>query len=248
MSAYGLIGYPLSHSFSPAYFEKKFAALHRTDSYALFPLQDINELPALIQAHPSLAGLNVTIPYKETVLPYLDYIDATAQAIGAVNCIKMSHGKLLGFNTDWIGFTKSMQPLLATQKSYTALVLGTGGASKAVQYALTQLHIPFQLVSRNPTTSSIHYDALSPSIIAAHKLLINTTPVGMYPNVAACPLPFTEAIGDQHIVMDLLYNPSETILLQEAAANGALIKNGYDMLCFQADACWEIWQQAYPTE
>lgn len=248
MSAYGLIGYPLSHSFSPAYFEKKFAALHLNDSYALFPLQDIKELPALIQAHPSLAGLNVTIPYKETILPYLDYIDATAQVIGAVNCIKLNRGKLLGFNTDWIGFTKSMLPLLDTPKDYTALVLGTGGASKAVQYALTQLHIPFQLVSRNATASSIHYEVLSPSIIAAHKLIINTTPVGMYPNVAACPLPFTEAIGDQHIVMDLLYNPSETLLLQKAAAKGALIKNGYDMLCLQADACWEIWQQTYPTE
>ncbi len=246
MSAYGLIGYPLSHSFSPAYFEKKFAALHRNDSYALFPIQDINELPALI--HPNLAGLNVTLPYKETVLKYLDYIDATAQAIGAVNCIKISHGKLIGFNTDWIGFTKSMQPLLDTKKTYTALLLGTGGASKAVQYALTQLHIPFQLVSRKSATTSIHFDALTPSIIAAHKLIINTTPVGMYPEINACPLPFTEALGDQHIVMDLLYNPSETLLLQKAAAKGALIKNGYDMLCFQADACWEIWQQAYPTE
>ena len=246
MSAYGLIGYPLSHSFSPAYFEKKFAALHRNDSYALFPIQDINELPALI--HPNLAGLNVTLPYKETVLKYLDYIDATAQAIGAVNCIKISHGKLIGFNTDWIGFTKSMQPLLDTKKTYTALLLGTGGASKAVQYALTQLHIPFQLVSRKSASTSIHFDALTPSIIAAHKLIINTTPVGMYPEITACPLPFTEALGDQHIVMDLLYNPSETLLLQKAAAKGALIKNGYDMLCFQADACWEIWQQAYPTE
>ena len=248
MSAYGLIGYPLSHSFSPAYFEKKFAALHRNDSYALFPLQDINELPALLKAHPSLAGLNVTIPYKEAILPYLDYIDPTALAIGAVNCIKMNHGKLLGFNTDWIGFSKSMQPLLDPQKDYTALVLGTGGASKAVQYALSQLQIPFQLVSRNATSSSIHYDALTPSIITAHKLIINTTPVGMYPDVAACPLAFTEALGDQHIVIDLLYNPSETLLLQKAAAKGALIKNGYDMLCFQADACWELWQQAYPTE
>ena len=248
MSAYGLIGYPLSHSFSLAYFEKKFAALHRNDSYALFPLQDINELPALIQANPNLAGLNVTIPYKETVLKYLDYIDATAQAIGAVNCIKISHGQLIGFNTDLIGFTKSLQPLLATQETYTALVLGTGGASKAVQYALTQMHIPFQLVSRKSATTSIHYDALTPSIITAHKLLINTTPVGMYPEIAACPLPFTEALGNQHIVMDLLYNPSETLLLQKAAAKGALIKNGYDMLCLQADACWEIWQHAYPTE
>ena len=124
MSAYGLIGYPLSHSFSPAYFEKKFAALNRNDSYALFPLQDIQALPALIQAHPELVGLNVTIPYKEAVIPFLDDIDATAQAIGAVNGISISHGKLFGFNTDWIGFSKSISPLLKENKSYKALVLG----------------------------------------------------------------------------------------------------------------------------
>ena len=244
MSAYGLIGYPLSHSFSPAYFEKKFAALNRNDSYALFPLQDIQALPALIKAHPELVGLNVTIPYKKAVIPFLDDIDATAQAIGAVNGISISHGKLFGFNTDWIGFSKSISPLLKENKSYKALVLGTGGASKAVQFALSQLQIPYQLVSRNTTAHALSYEALSPSIIKEHTLLINTTPVGMYPNTSACPLPNTDALCEKHIVIDLIYNPSETSLLQKAAAQGAIIKNGYEMLCLQADACWEKWQQA----
>ncbi len=238
---YGLIGYPLQHSFSPAYFKMKFAANNIDATYELFPIEAISEFVELLYSSPELSGLNVTTPYKESVIRYLDQMDPVAVAIDAVNCIFIRNGKTKGYNTDAMGFEKSLNPLLKSQHT-NALILGTGGSSKAVAYALTQLGIRFHKVSRVKTEGVLNYEELTPEVIAHHKLIINTTPVGMYPHIDEMPpLPF-DHITEQHLLFDLIYNPEETKFLAMGREKGAVVKNGFEMLQLQAEASWEIWR------
>jgi shikimate dehydrogenase len=241
-SLYGLIGYPLTHSFSPAYFKKKFADQLIDAVYEPFPLTGIEQFPGLLAAHPELAGLNVTIPYKESIIPYLDEVSQVVSEICAVNCICFKNGHTTGFNTDTIGFERSLIPLLQSQHT-DALVLGTGGSSKAVAYVLRQLGISYNFVSRSAKEGCLAYSDLNAEIINGHKLIINTTPLGMYPAIdAIAPIPF-DAVGQQHLLYDLIYNPDETRFLQQGAMKGAAIKNGFEMLQLQAEAAWDIWSR-----
>lgn len=242
MSAlYGLIGYPLTHSFSPAYFARKFEAEKIDASYEKFELKAISEFPALLSAHNDLKGLNVTIPYKQSVIPYLDELDDAAAEIGAVNCIYIRDKRLKGYNTDVIGFERSLLPLLKPMHR-KALVLGTGGSSLAVKYVLRKLGISFLSVSRKQNDNTTTYKALNDSIVAEHLLVINTTPLGMFPHVGTCPdLPYTSLTKD-HLLYDLIYNPLETKFLSLGKAQGTTVKNGLEMLHLQAAASWDIWK------
>ena len=238
---FGIIGYPLSHSFSPAYFTKKFEARYIDATYKPFSLTNISEYEDLVRSHPALAGLNVTIPYKKAVIPYLHELDNTATEIGAVNCISFKNGRSKGFNTDIIGFKNSLLPLLHPHHT-RALILGTGGASLAVAFALKQLGITFNKVSRNKTKEGFTYEEITPQIIDQYKLIINTTPLGTYPGIEDAPhIPY-KYIGKEHLLYDLIYNPEVTKFLALGKANGAMIKNGLEMLHLQAEASWEIWQ------
>ena len=239
---YGLIGYPLSHSFSPAYFKKKFAEQGIDAVYELFPIEHINEFPELLQKNPGIKGLNVTTPHKITVIDYLEELDNVATQIGAVNCIVIKDGIKKGYNTDAIGFEQSLNPLLQPQHTH-ALILGTGGSSRAVAYTLTQLGIPFQKVSRHEAKGVLTYEKLTTDIIAQHKLIINTTQLGMYPLADAAPLIPYDGIGEHHLLYDLIYNPEESKFLSLGAERGAVIKNGFEMLQLQAEAGWLIWNQ-----
>lgn len=245
---YGLIGYPLGHSFSRRYFTEKFVRENIPDAqYELFPLPDIAQFPALLRDHPDLRGLNVTIPHKQSVLPFLDRLDETAAAVGAVNCIRIAKGRLEGFNTDVFGFEQSLSAFLkkngALPGRLNAFVLGAGGAARAVAYVLKKLAIPFLTVSRTPQRpGEISYAALASAVTKAPALFVNTTPLGMSPHTETCPeLPF-ERIGPAHLVFDLVYNPAETLLLQRAAQQGAAVQNGLEMLHLQAEKAWDIWQ------
>jgi shikimate dehydrogenase len=239
MKRYGLIGYPLSHSFSEKYFTEKFQREGITGCvYELFPIASIDELDALLKAHPDLHGLNVTIPYKQQVVRFLD--DAGSLPLQACNCIKIENDKLIGFNTDVIGFQKSFSPQLKPDHK-KALILGSGGAAAAVAYSLEQLGIEYKIVSRTPGENELSYDDISENIIASHLVIINTTPLGQYPNVdAAPPLPY-HLLTPDHYLFDLLYNPAKTIFLQRGEERGAVIKNGGDMLVIQAEESWRIW-------
>lgn len=246
MRLYGLIGYPLGHSFSQKYFSEKFAREGIADArYELFPIENVAALPALVAEHPDLKGLNVTIPHKETVIPLLHELDETARQVGAVNCIKFENQQLKGFNTDVTGFEQSLRTAGKGQWSgagTAALILGAGGASKAVAYVLKKQGIPFLFVSRNPAGEGrISYEAIRQLPLAYYRLIVNTTPLGMAPNTGTCPdLPF-EQLGPQHLVYDLVYNPAETLLLQRAKEKGCIVKNGLEMLHLQAEAAWQIW-------
>jgi len=243
MNLFGLIGYPLGHSFSKTYFTNKFETEGLEDYFFdLFPLENINEFPGLIQFQKSLKGLAVTIPYKQTVIPFLDVLSAEATEIAAVNCIQFSNGKLKGFNTDVLGFEKSFTPLLQSCH-LKALILGTGGASKAVQFVLNKLGILFQLVSRTGDKSSgiIAYTDLDETILKEFTIIINCSPVGMFPDEDAKPAIPYQYISSQHYLYDLVYKPSETPFLKEGIRKGATIKNGYEMLILQAEANWKIW-------
>jgi shikimate dehydrogenase len=237
---YGLIGYPLTHSFSPAYFANKFREEGIDAAYEKFEIKEIAAFPELIKARPEIKGLNVTIPYKQSVILFLDELSEEAKAIGAVNCISFTNGKLKGHNTDVIGFEKSFVPLLRPQHR-KALVLGTGGSSLAVRYVLDRLNIPYQLVSRTKSPTAITYEELNEAILKEYLILINTTPVGMFPDVENCPrLPYA-AISSEHLMYDLIYNPAETKFLALGKMQGAYIKNGWEMLQLQADASWQRW-------
>lgn len=243
MSAiYGIIGYPLTHSFSPAYFTKKFAEQHIDANYRSFPLHTIDEFPSLLQLHPGIRGLNVTIPYKESIIPYLDSLDNIANAVGAVNCIDIDNGTTKGFNTDVTGFEKSLVPLLKKHHQH-ALILGTGGASKAVAYVLNNLHIHHKKVSRQDDTA-LRYEAITPELLEQYTLIINTTPLGMYPYVDDYPLLPYKAISERHLLYDLIYNPAETKFLSLGKERGASVKNGFEMLEIQAEESWRIWNSA----
>ncbi len=241
MRAFGLIGYPLGHSFSKKYFADKFAKEGITGNvYELYPLEQIGQIEELLVSNPNLAGLNVTIPYKEQVIAYLDSMSPVVEEIGACNCIYIQDGRLMGHNTDVIGFSRSLLPKLKPHHKQ-ALILGTGGSSKAVAYTLKELSIPFLQVSRNPSEGMISYEEIDQSMLEAYTLLINTTPVGMYPNIEKAPAIPYQFIGADHYLFDLVYNPERTRFLQEGALRGAAVENGSDMLVIQAEASWEIW-------
>jgi shikimate dehydrogenase len=247
-NVYGLIGYPLTHSFSQRHFTEKFAREHIADSrYELFSLPDVATLPAVL-ATPGLRGLNVTIPHKLAVLPYLTRLDVSAQRVGAVNVIKPeADGSLTGYNSDYYGFRQSLLSWLAgagepaLPGNLQALVLGTGGAAKAVTAALTDLGVPFQPVSRGGGAGLLTY-ADVPGLLADYRLIINTSPVGMYPAVDAAPdLPYG-LLTSRHFLYDLVYNPAETRFMALGRARGAAVLNGLPMLELQAEKAWEIWQ------
>ena len=241
MRAFGLIGYPLGHSFSKKYFADKFEREGITGNvYELYPLEQIGQIEELLNSNPNLAGLNVTIPYKEQVIAYLDSMSPVVEEIGACNCIHIQEGRLMGHNTDVIGFSRSLLPKLKPHHK-KALILGTGGSSKAVAYTLKELNIPFLQVSRNPSEGMIGYEEMDQSMLEAHTLLINTTPVGMYPDIEKAPAIPYQFIGADHYLFDLVYNPERTRFLKEGAMRGATVENGSDMLVIQAEASWEIW-------
>lgn len=240
----GLIGYPVSHSFSKRYFSQKFTKQGISNyEYQLFSLEKITQLPTLIRNKPKLVGLNVTIPHKQAVLPYLQYVAPAAAQVGAVNTIKiMPNGNLHGYNTDTYGFKKSLVPLLQAQHT-NALILGNGGAAKAVSYVLQQLGITYKIVSRSFLTNGFTYQTLSDNIITSHPLIINTSPLGMYPNINSAPNINYKALSSQHLCYDLVYNPENTLFMQKAAATGAVVKNGLEMLHLQAEKAWQIWTE-----
>ncbi|UYZ62822.1 shikimate dehydrogenase family protein [Hymenobacter weizhouensis] len=244
MPDYGLIGRSLRHSFSQTYFTQKFHNLDLADHrYELFELSSVEELPALVQREPNLRGLNVTIPYKEKVWPFLDGVAPSAARVGAVNVIEFREdGRLIGHNTDMVGFRDSLRSFLPVGFQGRALVLGSGGASKAVEVALRDLNLGYWVVSRNPLGPGFTYDELTPRLLQEHPLIINTTPLGTFPDVHECPpLPY-EALTTQHYLYDLIYNPRETEFMRRGATAGAQTKNGFEMLCLQAEAAWKIWQ------
>ena len=241
---FGLIGKDISYSFSRSYFTKKFEKENLPHSYVNFDIATIEELDQIIKDTSNLKGLNVTIPYKQSVIPLLDEIDKTAKKIGAVNTIKITRYKnLIGYNTDYYGFKKSLEPLLKEHHK-NALILGTGGASKAVTYALKKLKIDFDYVSRTPKQGvKFLYSDLTPNIIASYPIIINCTPIGTFPKVNECPdIPY-EAITDQHILYDLIYNPPQTKFLSCGDLKGATTCNGQEMLELQAEKSWKIWNQ-----
>lgn len=245
MQKYGLIGYPLKHSFSIGYFNEKFHSENIDAEYVNFEIPTINDFKKVIEENPDLCGLNVTIPYKEQVIPFLDSLDPDTAKIGAVNVIKIIRQKgkvrLVGYNSDIIGFTQSIQPLLRpTHKK--ALILGTGGASKAVFHGLKNLGIESTFVSRTREQNGVLvYEELTPEIMAEHTVIVNCTPVGMYPKVDFCPnIPY-ECLTPNHLLYDLLYNPNITLFMKKGEERGADTKNGLEMLLLQAFAAWEIW-------
>lgn len=246
MRTYGLIGYPLGHSFSESYFTEKFQSQNINACYKLFPIANVEMLQEVINSNPSLKGFNVTIPYKQQVMSFLNEIDDEAAKVGAVNVVKVINreGKKLlkGYNSDIYGFYTSLQPLLQTYHD-KALILGTGGASKAVSAMLTKLGIDYKFVSRKSQTGQLTYDDIDSVVLSEHKLIVNCTPVGMSPNTDEAPsLPY-EFFTEKHIAYDLIYNPSETLFLSKAKEHGATIKNGLEMLHLQAERAWEIWNK-----
>lgn len=245
ISLYGLIGYPLGHSFSKQYFTEKFDRLGIDASYLLFPLESIEQFPSLLEKEKYLKGLNVTIPYKEKIMGFLNDTSEAVKEIGAVNVIRIEvkdEGYYLkGFNSDYIGFRDSLRPLLR-KDIRKALVLGTGGASKAVIFALKELGIEATKVSRTPAEGEITYSDLSDAIMSDHLLIVNTTPLGMFPNTETFPpIPYN-LLTPAHICYDLVYNPEKTEFIIRSAAMGATVKNGLEMLHRQAEEAWRIWK------
>lgn len=240
MQRFGLIGFPLSHSFSQKYFTEKFVELGLTDYvYENFSLENIEELFAVLK-DSSLRGFNITIPYKKQVIPFLSASSDVVAKIGACNCVQIKDRQLTGYNTDVVGFEQSLFPFLKPNHS-AALVFGTGGASAAVVFVLEKLNIPFQFVSRSASDKAISYEKIDESILSTHHLLINTTPLGMYPNIEECPdIPY-DLLGPQHHLYDLIYNPAQTKFLEKGALQGASTQNGQEMLILQAEESWRIW-------
>lgn len=245
MKQFGLIGYPLEHSFSLKYFTKKFKDEGVSDSsYRLFSIESLNEFQELVGNQAELKGLNVTIPYKVDIIPFLDELDDEAREIGAVNTIKIfregGQVRLKGFNTDLFGFRETLKLLLKPHHK-KALILGTGGASKAVAYGLKQLEVEYKYVSRKPEPNQFSYGEIDEKVLQEYKIIINTTPLGMYPNVDTCPNLRYNQLSDQHLLYDLVYNPEETLFMMSGKQNGAQVFNGLKMLYMQADKAWEIW-------
>lgn len=246
MKRYGLIGFPLSHSFSQGYFAKKFHSEGIVNvEYRNYPLEDIGALERLVNETPDLMGLNVTIPYKEKVLPFLHESNDIVRAVGACNCIRIHDGRLAGFNTDVIGFEQS---LVTQLKSYhdKALILGEGGAAKAVAHVLERLGIAYKSVVRRGVSmgNRVLLEDVTDALIASHTLIINSTPVGMYPKTDECPAINYQMLSPRHFLYDLVYNPEKTLFLERGEQKGAAIKNGYEMLVLQAEESWRIWNEA----
>ena len=244
MDKYGLIGYPLGHSFSVGYHNQRFADEGINAKYVNFEIPNIDQLIEVLSQNPELKGLNVTIPYKEKVLPFLDYISPEARAIGAVNVIRVVHDgskiELRGYNSDVIGFVQSIEPMLESYHK-KALVLGTGGASKAVGFGLKSLGIESVFVSRYERPGTIQYDSITPDVVHEYNVIVNCTPLGMFPKIDTCPqLPY-EALDEHNVLYDLIYNPDETLFMRKGAERGAAVKNGLEMLLLQAFASWEFW-------
>ncbi|WP_294821163.1 shikimate dehydrogenase [uncultured Flavobacterium sp.] len=242
---YGLVGRNINYSFSAGYFNKKFAEKKKLENctYTNFDIKDISELPRIIKDTPKLKGLNVTIPYKEEVMPLLDSVSKTAKVIGAVNTIKIyKDGKLKGYNTDHYGFRKALEPLLKAHHA-KALILGTGGASKAVAYALRKMKIEYDFVSRNGNDTIFSYEDLNSEIFDEYTIIINTTPLGTFPGIESCPALDYTLFTSRHIAFDLVYNPTVTKFLRLAKESGATTENGYDMLVHQAEKAWKIWNE-----
>lgn len=241
---YGLIGYPLGHSFSQHYFNQKFDAEGISARYVNFEIPDIGDFMEVVAENPNLGGLNVTIPYKEQVIPYLDELDADAAAIGAVNVIRITRDrgrlKFKGYNSDVIGFSDSIRPMLTAGRN-KALILGTGGAAKAVAHGLRGLGVEPVYVSRTPRPGVITYADLTSDVMASHKIIVNTTPLGMYPHVDEAPdIPY-DCLTPEHLCYDLLYNPDVTMFMKRSRQHGAEVKNGLEMLLLQAFVSWNIW-------
>ncbi len=241
---YGLVGKDISYSFSKKHFTDKFQTLHYDNcEYLNFDIPSIKDFPKIFSETKGLKGLNVTIPYKEEIIPYLDSLSKNAKKIGSVNTIVISKKKKLkGYNTDFYGFKKSLKPLLKSNHT-KALILGTGGASKGVAFALKKLNIEYDFVSRNPDEFQISYDEIDAAIFEEYTIIINTTPVGTFPDVDVCPNLDYNLFTKKHIAYDLVYNPEETMFLKKAKEQGATTKNGYEMLLFQAEKSWEIWHK-----
>lgn len=241
MAEFGLIGKNIDYSFSRTYFAEKFRKEHLPFSYVNFDIPEIATFSRILSEHPELRGLNITIPYKEKVIPFLDEMDAIAKKIGAVNTIKINKvGIIKGYNTDYWGFQMALKEFLPLQRK-TALILGTGGASKAIAYALQNLDFDIKFVSRKSSKSAIAYKSLNKSLMQHYLLIVNCTPLGTLPDITDCPpIPYKH-IGSDHFLFDLIYNPSETTFLKKGKANGAKISNGLKMLEFQAEKAWSIW-------
>ncbi|MBR1543665.1 MAG: shikimate dehydrogenase [Muribaculaceae bacterium] len=243
---YGLIGYPLSHSLSMSFFNRKFSDENINAAYLNFEIEDIGQLMEIFAQYPQLQGLNVTAPYKEQVIPYLSALHESARQIGAVNVIKVIRGakenelKLIGYNTDIMAFKLSVEPLLDDKKR-SAMILGTGGAAKAVECAFHQLGIDVTFVSRRKTAHTVTYEEITKAMVAKNKIIVNATPLGKYPDVDACPdFPY-RFISQEHLCYDLIYNPDETLFMKKALARGADVKNGLEMLLLQAFESYKIW-------
>ena len=247
MDKYGLIGFPLGHSFSISYFNQKFTDEGINAKYENFEIANISQLQEVLDLNPNLRGLNVTIPYKEKVIEFLDSVTPEAQAIGAVNVIRVTHeGKnvrLKGYNSDVIGFTQSIEAMLDKKWHKKALILGTGGASKAVNYGLKSLGLETVYVSRYQRPGTIQYESITPEVVKEYNVIVNCTPIGMYPHTDECPpLPY-EAMDSHTILYDLIYNPDETLFMKRGREYGAEVKNGLEMLLLQAFASWEFWHE-----
>lgn len=242
MDKYGIIGYPLGHSFSRAFFTEKFQREHVDAEYVNFEIPSADMLPGIVQANPNLRGLNVTLPHKEAVIPMLDELSDEAKEIGAVNVIRVRDGRLKGFNSDIIGFMDSIRPLLKPWHQH-ALVLGTGGASRAIRVGLQRLGIEWTYVSRTPAPGRLTYADLTSELMEHYQVIVNCSPVGMFPRVDACPdIPYQLLTG-RHLLYDLVYNPQETLFLKRGAEHGAAVKNGLEMLHLQALASWRFWNE-----
>ena len=240
---FGLIGKDISYSFSKAYFTQKFKDLQLSEyTYRNFDIPRIEDFVEVIRSTTHLKGLNVTIPYKEQVIPYLDELDPDAKAIGAVNTIKIENDQLIGYNTDAYGFENTIKPHLKPHHS-SALILGTGGASKAIQFIFEKLGIVWTAVSRQPTKDQLGYQQVNASALQSHTVLVNCTPLGTHPNITQKPNIEYEALGENHLLFDLIYNPEKTAFLQHGKQQGATIVNGHRMLQLQADRAWDIWQK-----
>ncbi len=241
MKQYGIVGHPLGHSFSKTFFTEKFSKEGIQAEYLNFDISDISHLTEVLETHPHLCGLNVTLPYKEEIIPYLDALDENAKEIGAVNVVRIDpDGTLKGFNSDIIGFTESLRPLLRAHHK-SALILGTGGASRAVKVGLKRLDIEWKYVSRHAQQDILDYQMLNDEILSAYTLIVNCTPLGMFPNEDSCPdIPY-EFLTSRHLLFDLVYNPEESLFLRKGKAQGCTTCNGLEMLHLQAVASWNIW-------
>lgn len=242
MTKYGIIGYPLGHSFSKGFFTEKFACESIDAQYLNFEIPDVAMLPDVLRNNPELRGLNVTLPHKQAVIPLLDELSEEAKEIGAVNVIRVRNGKLKGFNSDIIGFTNSIKPLLMPHHK-KALILGTGGASKAIRVGLNRLGIEWTYVSRSPREGMITYEDITAETLQEYTVIVNCSPVGMFPNVAQAPeIPY-DCLSDKHLLFDLVYNPEETLFMKKGREQGATVKNGLEMLHLQAIASWDFWNE-----